>query len=149
MTTQTTQEAIFDILSGHGDDVRETYTSLAATSFAAFKKEVDLFVKESNSVIDDAEEFLEMLDDYDMEELRQRVHSGEQERLDMYCDFKLFWKNANKHGSIPMGEFRSRPAAEAAIPGAKAELLKNAANKFNSASDILNGTWYVVRVPYI
>jgi len=129
--------------------VRETYTSLAAAGFAAFKKEVDLFVKESNSVMDDEDDFLEMLDDDDMEELRQQVHAWEQERLDMYCDFKLFWKNANKLGSIPMGEFRSRPAAEAAIPGAKAELLKNAANKFNSASNILNGTLYVVRVPYI
>jgi len=148
MTTQTTQEAIFDILSEHGDDVRETYTSLAATGFAAFKKEVDLFVKESNSVMDDEDEFLELLDDEDMEELRQRVHAGEQERLDMYCDFKLFWNSADKQGSIPMGDYRSRGAAEAAIPGAKVE-LEAQCNEVNTVQSIRAGSWEIDRVPYI
>lgn len=128
--------------------MRETYTNAAAAGFAIFKEQVNLFVKISNSVLDDEDDFLEKLDDEDMEELRREVHTWEQERLDMYCNFKLYWKSTDKQGSIPMGEYRSRPAAEAAIPGAEAELLTNAVSKFNPASEILDGTWEVVRVPY-
>lgn len=41
--------------------------------------------------------------------------------------FKLHWIRADGQGSLPMGAFPSRTAAEAAIPAAKTEMLDQCA----------------------